>query len=370
MAKKRKNDEIESDTDPIGMKPKRKGKQKNEQEQPLASLILEGRSDDVRIVTVHAEPPKKKRLFKPYSELTLWEKVKGCVFWVFAVLVLLVVVVPKDKDDADKKPASNQVVVIPTNTVQPTITPVSRATLTAQALVALDVAKTQTTPTQTPIIEYVVITATPSETDIPTETSIPSDVPLPSATPMTSNVAVAMVTNTPIPSATATPSATPTNTAIPTQSGVRVMTDTGVVTGQSVRVRSCASTECQELGRLFNGVTFPITGSVSDGQSIEGNRLWYQITYNGQVGYVSATLAGLASAQPVSPPVGQNVSPIQPTQPISVAPQWNCSGDIYNCDSAEFTSCTVIWSYFNSCPGDPSRLDGNNDMIPCNSRCG
>ncbi|HRF99016.1 MAG TPA: SH3 domain-containing protein, partial [Aggregatilineales bacterium] len=106
------------------------------------------------------------------------------------------------------------------------------------------------------------------------------------------------------------------------------------------------------LGQMSNGVTFPITGSVADGQSIEGNRLWYQIEYEGQVGYVSATLVGLVSAQPVSAPVNQSIAPVSTVAPISVAPstQWDCSGDRYNCDSAEFNSCSVIWGYFNACP--------------------
>lgn len=335
--RKRKNDDaIETDTDPIG-KPKRKGKPKNEQQ--LANLILEGRSEDVRIVTVHADPPKKKKkLFKPYSEMTLWDKVKGCVFWVFAVLVFLMVTVPDSEKTNRDLPASNQVVDRVYNTPRPSSTPRPPVATVVRATATIDIGATMVAQAM----------SSPTATD------------------------VLFATNTQIPSMTAmnTPTPIPTNTPTPTQSGVRQMSDTGVVTGQSVRVRSCASTECQELGRLFNGVTFPITGSVSDGENIEGNRLWYQTTYDGQVGYVSATLAGLVSAQPVSTPVGQNVSPVQPTQPILVAPQWDCSGDRYNCDSPEFNTCNVIWSYFNTCPGDPSKLDGNNDGIPCNSRCG
>lgn len=335
--RKQKDTPIEMDTDPIGTpKGKRKSKKGDAQ---LANLILEGRSDDVRIVTVHTDPPKKKRRW------LRWGIIGFVVLWVMSLFAP-----PRDKDT--QPPQANQVASVPSNTPRPSLTPVIRETVTAEAFASMVAIQTQNAPTQTPIVEYVVITATPSETDIPTETSIPTDVPLPSATP--------------VPSATPLP----TNTPVPTQIGVRQITDTGIVTGQSVRVRGCASTECAELGRLTNGDRFPVTGSVANGQSIDGNSLWYEITYQGQVGYVSSTLVGLVSAQPVNPPVGQNISPIQPTAPISVAPQWNCSGDRYNCDSAEFTSCTVIWSYFNSCPGDPSKLDGNNDGIPCNSRCG
>jgi len=46
---------------------------------------------------------------------------------------------------------------------------------------------------------------------------------------------------------------------------------------------------------------------------------------------------------------------------------WNCSGNIYNC--SDFSSCAQVMSYWNACPGDPSRLDGDNDGIPCEGLC-
>jgi len=51
--------------------------------------------------------------------------------------------------------------------------------------------------------------------------------------------------------------------------------------------------------------------------------------------------------------------------PISTT--WNCSGNIYNC--SDFSSCEQVMSYWNACPGDPSRLDGDNDGTPCESLC-
>jgi micrococcal nuclease len=47
---------------------------------------------------------------------------------------------------------------------------------------------------------------------------------------------------------------------------------------------------------------------------------------------------------------------------------WNCSGNIYNC--SDFASCAEVMSYWYACPGDPSRLDGDNDGKPCESLCG
>lgn len=46
---------------------------------------------------------------------------------------------------------------------------------------------------------------------------------------------------------------------------------------------------------------------------------------------------------------------------------WNCVGNIYNC--SDFSSCAPVMSYWNACPGDPSRLDGDNDGIPCEVLC-
>lgn len=147
-------------------------------------------------------------------------------------------------------------------------------------------------------------------------------------------------------------------TAFPTVEGVRQMNDIGVVTTNSVKVRLCAGTDCPDIGSIRNGDTFTITGRVIDGQDVAGNRLWYQISYFNQVGYVSAAMVGIASAQPVAP-VGQVV------EPISVAPavQWVCQGNLYDC--SDFGSREELMSYFNACPGDPSRMDGDGDGIPC-----
>jgi micrococcal nuclease len=55
-------------------------------------------------------------------------------------------------------------------------------------------------------------------------------------------------------------------------------------------------------------------------------------------------------------------SPAPPSEPT-----WNCIGNLYNCD--DFSSCDEVMSYWTACPGDPSRLDGDNDGVPCESLC-
>lgn len=47
---------------------------------------------------------------------------------------------------------------------------------------------------------------------------------------------------------------------------------------------------------------------------------------------------------------------------------WDCVGNIYNC--GDFSSCDEVMSYWEACPGDPSRLDGDHDGRPCESLCG
>jgi len=63
-------------------------------------------------------------------------------------------------------------------------------------------------------------------------------------------------------------------------------------------------------------------------------------------------------------------TPLPPTEvPPTSTPGagWDCNGDLYNC--GDFSTCEEVKSYFRACPGDPSRLDGDKDGIPCESLC-
>ena len=46
---------------------------------------------------------------------------------------------------------------------------------------------------------------------------------------------------------------------------------------------------------------------------------------------------------------------------------WNCDGNLYDC--GDFSSCEEVMSYWQACPGDPSRLDGDHDGRPCETLC-
>jgi micrococcal nuclease len=72
---------------------------------------------------------------------------------------------------------------------------------------------------------------------------------------------------------------------------------------------------------------------------------------------------GATSAAPVE------MTPLPPTTPMpsmpSATPEWNCIGNRYNC--SHFRTCEELMSYWEACPGDPSRLDGDHDGQPCES---
>ena len=67
-------------------------------------------------------------------------------------------------------------------------------------------------------------------------------------------------------------------------SGSSVTADSGTVkvTGNSVRIRSGPGTGYGQIGSVNAGTTLTVTGKSGD---------WYQVSYNGQTGYISATYA-------------------------------------------------------------------------------
>jgi len=347
-------------------------KKKKNDEMSIAELIKA--TPDGGVIEKPKRIPKRRRWIK-------WALVFFAVLWVIGT-----VSPPKDKATSTgfietTNPDVAFVGNIPTNTPRASITPIIRETITAEALASMVAIQTQNAPTQTAIVEYVIITATLSEADVPTETSILSDVPLPTATPIVSNMGAVMVTNTPISSATPISTSTnvPTNTPLPISTAtpsVRVLDRNGIVTYDFVNVRSCASSTCNLLGQLLRNATFDVTGT-TDGENVSGSVLWYQMDYQGQAGYVHSSLVAVYTGQPptnnVSVPA-QSVSPVQPVVPISLAPAggWNCNGEQYNCkdfrpQEGGMYSYAQMMDFWNTCPGDPSGLDGNpEDGMPCN----
>jgi len=184
-------------------------------------------------------------------------------------------------------------------------------------------------------------------------------------------------------------------TLVPTQAPTEFPAHTRYVASSRVNVRVCASVECEVVTSLRYGASFEALAQQRDASS----RIWYSFRSGGETVWIAGWLTSVT--RPVSwPTAAPNVQPtaawatqpppvwptspsvvqppvIQPTQPPPVWPtsppmapplQWNCLGDRYNC--GDFSTCSQVMSYWNACSGDPSRLDGDNDGIPCEALCG
>ncbi len=82
---------------------------------------------------------------------------------------------------------------------------------------------------------------------------------------------------------------------------------------------------------------------------------------------------------PPGPPTPTQLPPPPPAPPTATPPPApptpapppdgiDCSVDQYNC--GDFRNCAEVMAVFNACPGDPNRLDGDGNGVPCESLCG
>lgn len=147
-----------------------------------------------------------------------------------------------------------------------------------------------------------------------------------------------------------------------------------VVSGANAR--ECAEindTVCPVISSFASGQTVQGISQI-DGDSFAGSSTWWEIEDEGMTVYVHSSLLSTnrpptsVPQQQIAPPPNNNSNPAPPTdspapeQPVTT---WSCAGDIYNC--GDFNNRTDLMSYFNACPGDPSKLDNNNDGVPCES---
>jgi hypothetical protein len=196
------------------------------------------------------------------------------------------------------------------------------------------------------------------------------------------------VTYTPTPTATVTPTPTitltPTNTRTPTTTPHPTRTSipsntpaptrppqTRYVTAQVLNVRECVGTGCDIIGQLEYGDSLLV---LDENEDTDG-RIWYGFRAFGTTGWVASWLTSASEPAPVVVQPAQPPSGGQPDSPPPAAttapdatPSWNCGGDIYNC--SDFSTCSEVMNYFLACPGDPSKLDQNNNGVPCESLCG
>lgn len=258
----------------------------------------------------------------------------------------------------------------------PTDDPIDTATAVPTAVVA----QSTDTPTLT-----LTTTATESATPLPTvdEGDDPPAAVAQAVEPTDTRTALPSATITVTSSLTITNTTRPTNTLAPTNtsqptdtvvSSPLPPTTTMYISRGPVNVRPCPELSDDDCPRLFTlgvGETFEAYGRVS-GDSFEQSTTWWHGTYNGQQIYVHGNFVS-SSPPAVNPAPPQNntnnqqpvVNPPPAQQPST---QWNCNGDVYNC--GDFSTCAEVMSYFNTCPGDQSDLDGNENGVPCESLCG
>lgn len=228
---------------------------------------------------------------------------------------------------------------------------------------------------------------TPTDTALPPSPTPPPPTPTPTAIPSTP---------TPEPQL---PTPTPTVGAQTAQVVAVIDGDTVDVQidGETFRVRyigmntpemgqPCANEAMAKNSELVAGKTVTLVKDVSETDQY-GRLLRY--VYVGDL-FVNAELVrqGFANAATYPPDVahadlfvqleaearadGRGCWAVPPTA-TSIPPTpttgaaWNCSGNLYNC--SDFSSCAEVMSYWNACPGDPSRLDGDNDGVPCEALC-
>jgi len=144
-------------------------------------------------------------------------------------------------------------------------------------------------------------------------------------------------------------------TPIPTFS-IDEITRNGIAESDAVTMRACPYIACAQVSEASGGIPFLDTGIVAEGEGIEGVTEWYQVEYRGETVYVHSSFVNLVDD---ALSLGEGAGVVLTVTP----PQWDCSGDKYNCSA--FDNRITLMSYFNACPGDPSRLDGNNNGIPC-----
>jgi len=227
---------------------------------------------------------------------------------------------------------------------------------------------------------------TPTAEPSPTERVLPSSTPMPTATHAP--------TASPVPTDTAaTQPPTPTSTFAWTEARVA-----HVVDGDTIEVQieghmyslRYIGIECPEPGQygceqatqatrqLVEGKTVRLVKDVSDTDQY-GRLLRY--VYVGDM-FVSAELVrrGFATAWTYPPDVAFSGVFVQleseareagrglwAASAPTAATRGNCVDNIYNC--GDFSSCDEVMSYWQACPGDPSRLDGDHDGRPCESLC-
>lgn len=140
---------------------------------------------------------------------------------------------------------------------------------------------------------------------------------------------------------------------------------------RAARVRSCASTFCARLGSIPGNTRIQVAGSV-EGKKWNGSTLWYQITFDGQTGYIHSSL--LTTLEP-----GRLITPGAPTlAPVSI-PSYLINPPIvltsapspYTCNRIDDLNCSHFANqreanaHLQQCPLDEDFLDADKNGLAC-----
>lgn len=171
------------------------------------------------------------------------------------------------------------------------------------------------------------------------------------------------------PSATPLPAVQvqPTVASAPAAANVYSINAETYTTTGTANVRACPQVSCAAVVQLTGNSEVVVTGQVNGDVVSDNNGIWYRINHNGQEAYIYSGVVRRGGSTPAQQaPLysgGQQSAP--PPPPVSSGNNWSCYGDQYNC--GDFSSRSQMLDYWNACPGDPSKLDNNNDGIPCES---
>lgn len=131
-------------------------------------------------------------------------------------------------------------------------------------------------------------------------------------------------------------------------------------------VRACTEGNCEILASLPAGEEVDFI-AFAEGAEISGSTVWYRVRLSdGREGYIHSTV--VSEIRPTPAPTSRPIylEPQATQQPSSSHSIWNCNVD-YDC--GDFASCSDIYDYTSSCPGDPSNLDSDGDGYACEDRC-
>lgn len=145
--------------------------------------------------------------------------------------------------------------------------------------------------------------------------------------------------------------------------------------GEPLNVRPDPSTQNPPVGQLSNGAIVDVVAQVT-GESVDGNDLWFSITYGALSGYISAAFAVCTTEEPPEPPDGY-YAPLH-CGVSSTITQGNNGTTSHNGPISQFAfdfsvglnteivamaDGTVAFIYAETGPGDPCYNGGGSECV-------